>query len=52
MRQRRGQVTLEYFILLSVMAAATLLGFTAVDEQMRNGLLEMFRSAHQAIASR
>ena len=39
-----GQVTLEYFLLFTVVALATLLGFTTFDESVRQTCDDFFNA--------
>ena len=48
--RRSGQVTLEYFILFAVVAAATVIGFTTMGRSVRNSLEGFVSSVASAIA--
>ena len=48
-RIKRGQVTLEYFILFAVIAAATLGALTAYSTDIKTALEQFFNGAAHAI---
>lgn len=50
LRPRAGQSTIEYFLLFTVMAMLTILGFTTFDNQVRTLLVNFFQSAATKVA--
>ena len=50
-RNRRGQIISEYFILFALIAALTLVGVTHFDQNVRNILEDFFEAAANVLAN-
>ena len=47
--KRSGQVTIEYFILFTIVALLTVAGLTTFDDDVRQHMQELFTTAKNAI---